>query len=130
MTDPTQTRAGDKKKIVINGKEYASIDELPEDIRSAFQKAFRGSKTYNPQAGPPDFRELFNAFKVTFRHCYKPPSNDAKANVDAKSTETGDNPLQNHAPITPQSSLSSRKIYLSVGIIILIGLIYYYYGIK
>lgn len=31
-----------EKKIIVNGREYKSLDEMPEDLRQAFQKAVSG----------------------------------------------------------------------------------------
>lgn len=34
-----------KRKFVVNGKEYASLDELPDDIRRALQKTLKEDKS-------------------------------------------------------------------------------------
>jgi len=33
-----------KKKFVVNGKEYNSLDELPEDVRAAYETALAARK--------------------------------------------------------------------------------------
>jgi hypothetical protein len=66
-----------KRKFKINGKEYNSIEEMPPDIRSAFEKAmssqagtgiqtvtqtkiiFNGTEYQSIDAMPPDVRQLY-----------------------------------------------------------------------
>ena len=41
-----------KRKFKINGKEYNSIEEMPPDIRSAFEKAMASQTGSDQQANP------------------------------------------------------------------------------
>lgn len=41
------------KRIVIDGKAYNSVDEMPEDIRQKYQEAMRDFKEVNPSINAP-----------------------------------------------------------------------------
>jgi cation transport regulator ChaB len=41
------------KRIVIDGKAYNSVDEMPEEVRRQYQEAMRDFKEVNPSANPP-----------------------------------------------------------------------------
>ena len=41
------------KRIVIDGKTYSSVDEMPVDVRQKYEEAMRGFKEVNPSANPP-----------------------------------------------------------------------------
>lgn len=70
-----------RRKIVFNGKEYGSVEELPETVRAAFEKAVEtgavasaaasgspasgritvGGATYDsPESMPPEVRRLYD----------------------------------------------------------------------
>ncbi len=36
------------KRIVIDGKSYSSVDEMPEDVRRQYEEAMRGFQEFNP----------------------------------------------------------------------------------
>jgi len=62
-----------KKRIVVNGKEYQSVEELPRGIREAYEKAvadrtgpsaslnvtFNGQEYDSLEAMPPEIRRLY-----------------------------------------------------------------------
>jgi ribosomal protein L7/L12 len=62
-----------KTKIKINGKEYASVDELPADIRQMYEKAmqgntqrttkikFNGQEFASVENMPPEVRKMYEA---------------------------------------------------------------------
>ncbi len=71
-----------RTKIVVNGREYKSVDELPPEIRDAYRKALQGGPqatsttriVFNGQsydsvdAMPPEARALFDAAMATVEH--------------------------------------------------------------
>jgi hypothetical protein len=42
-----------KRKLVFNGREYSSVDELPESVRAAYEKAVAGGLAPEAGAGAP-----------------------------------------------------------------------------
>ena len=49
-----------KKKFTINGREYGSIEEMPEDIRKAYEKAVRGGVLSGSNAGVRSAKVVLN----------------------------------------------------------------------
>jgi hypothetical protein len=137
-----------KKKFIVNGKEYGSAEEMPENIRAAYEKAlqnpqgaageggvkiaagkitFNGKEYENEAAMPSDERELYKNIMGSLGKSKLHISGDINFNASIKHKDTAGTPSAGYAPITPESSFSLRKILLGVGIAILFALLYYIY---
>ena len=50
VTNPIDIKIAVKRRIVVNGKEYASPDDLPPELRSAYERATSGvSESADPR---------------------------------------------------------------------------------
>ena len=86
------------KRIIVNGREYRSVEELPPDLRAAYEKAMASREgagpvpriTVNtqqydsPEAMPPDVRRLYEAVRANLPKegavpVAVPPGADARA---------------------------------------------------
>jgi hypothetical protein len=128
-----------KRKIVYQGKEYASVDELPEALRHAYERALAGGEiagahtavrriTFNGQeydslaSMPPDVRAMYESIMRTVE------SQKGSAQP-ASGLPVADNavvPLQtvSAAPIEPGGGISPRLLALAVlGVLVLLGLL-------
>jgi hypothetical protein len=138
-----------KRKYKINGKEYNSIEEMPEDIRKAFEKAmiskdgkssqittnmqnkimFNDVEYESIDAMPQDVRQLYKEVMKTVETRATSPGNDFEAKVDFSFTKSKDSRTamtgKIHQPIKPEPIFSSRKLIFSVILIALIILLYF-----
>jgi hypothetical protein len=51
-----------QKRIVIDGKTYNSVDEMPEDVRRTYEEAMRGVGEFSPAGMPGTGNDLKNIF--------------------------------------------------------------------
>jgi hypothetical protein len=138
-----------KRKYKINGKEYNSIEEMPEDIRKAFEKAviskdgkssqitttnmqnkimFNGVEYESIDAMPQDVRQLYKEVMKTVETRVMSPGNVFEAKVDFSLTKSKDSRTAMTGkipqPIKPEPIFSSRKLIVSIIIFALILLLY------
>jgi hypothetical protein len=139
-----------KRKYKINGKEYNSIEEMPEDIRKAFEKAmiakggessqikttniqnrimFNGIEYESIDAMPQDVRQLYREVMKTVETEAKSPENIFGAKVDFSLTKSKDRRTDmtgeiSH-PIKPEPIFSPRKLIVGVILLALIILLYF-----
>jgi len=138
-----------KKKYIVNGKEYSSVDEMPQEIREAYEKALVRGKEINPNGAA-----RINAGKIVFNGVEygneeEMPQNERQmyttilesiGREDSKSN-SGLNLKINIAekkppglvrmdekPISPGSFFSVQKIFILIGFLILLVLLYNIYG--
>jgi hypothetical protein len=139
-----------KHKFKINGKEYNSVEEMPPDIRNAFEKAmasqasaaqqlnpatmqtkiiFNGTEYQSIDAMPQDVRQLYEKV-LKAAETGTAPANIITAD-DISSMQTGtknygtisvDN-MRNPAKIEPASSVP--KLIISIILIALIIIFYF-----
>jgi hypothetical protein len=115
-----------KTKIKINGKEYGSMDEVPEQYREKVRGALNsagaaghgklvvnGTAYDSVEAMPPDARELYE---------------EALVKAAAKARETG---MNLPAPAGPagEGAISARTVAV-IGILLLIFALIKYFGTK
>jgi len=139
-----------KRKFKINGKEYNSVEEMPENIREAFKMAmdsqagsgqrihsavthskitFNGTEYENIDAMPQDVRQLYEKVLRAAE------SGAASSDVDMagiiggllrKPDATGTvHPGDIRKPTRVESSLSLRTLIVGVVLMALIFLLYY-----
>ena len=140
-----------KRKFKVNGKEYNSIEEMPQDIRSAFEKAmasktgsgqqvntatmqtkiiFNGTEYQRIDVMPQDVRQLYEKVLKAAETGTAPPNiitaNDIRGlQVEPKSygaTSIGN--MGNPTKIEP-SAFSPRMLIIGVMVIALIILFYF-----
>ncbi len=75
----------------INGKKYSSTEEMPADIRSAYEKAL-GRARGRDSAKALDLKELVKAIEASLRYGFKRASGGDHADVTGKSTDRDDPP--------------------------------------
>ena len=105
-----------KRKFKVNGKEYNSIEEMPQDIRSAFEKAM-ASKTGSGQqvnTATMQTKIIFNGTEYQ--------SIDVMPQDEPKSYGTTN--MGNPTKIEP-SAFSPRMLIIGVMVIALIILFYF-----
>ncbi len=76
----------------INGKKYSSIEEIPADIRSAFEKALGRAHGGRDYAKAFDMKELYKAIEASLRHGFKRTIDGNHADVTGESTDRNDPP--------------------------------------
>jgi hypothetical protein len=106
-----------KRKYVVNGKEYASLEEMPPEIREAIEKAKHGvpglDRLEKATNSPADVGE---AMEGATGSSWRP--------------ELPGGPVEPGAPITPGSSSSLSLLWLIIGLVLLIALFGLYYLLR
>ena len=138
-----------KRKYKINGKEYNSIEEMPPDIRNAFEKAmasqagsvnptvmqtkiiFNGTEYQSIDAMPQDIRQLYE--KVLKAAETGNTSTNIITAGDISGMQaghknygiTGMGNMENPAKIEP-TAFSTKTLVRGIALIILIIFLYYF----
>jgi hypothetical protein len=139
-----------KRKIVVNGREYSSVEEMPEDIRRAFERAiagtsgagvggaatrivFNGREYGSVTEMPEDVRRLYDdaMSMVQDNERIKVGSRDAFERAPAPlGPDSGSRaPLPSAAPIEVGGAPSSQLVRLvmaGIVIVMLLGALYYF----
>jgi hypothetical protein len=142
-----------KRRIIVNGREYSSVEEMPEDLRRAYEQAmanvnsagnvinpaapqpkitFNGQEYGNVDEMPEDIQRLYNAALMTV---------DAHGSIGFGRTRTRE---PRPAPLGPNGSASespssmapievgggtassfSRMITMGIVVLMLLGALYY-----
>lgn len=118
-----------KSRFIVNGKEYGSVEEMPEEIRGAYQKAIKNSagqdhaRTLEMQKCKLSFhakedssedsmqqaeRELYKVVMKALEEKGISLPGGAKKNTGASGPDVRI-PVGSGRPIVPQSSLSSKN---------------------
>lgn len=134
-----------KRKYKINGKEYNSIEEMPPDIREAFEKAlasqsgkssilssqqskiiFNGIEYKNIEDMPLDVRELYEKVLKAAETGEVTPGLTATGNISSsmKVSKTFLNIENTGAPIKTEPVFSARSLVIGIALITLIILLY------
>jgi hypothetical protein len=118
-----------KRKYIVNGNEYHSIEEMPADIRQAYERTvaskgaefsatsriiFNDREYSTPDEIPPDVRELYDKALSAV------DLNDIQRMAPAPHLEPHSN-----APIEPTKSGFSKRLLLLAGAILLLFLLAY-----
>ena len=138
-----------KKRFIVNGKEYDSVEEMPDQIRDAYKKAMAGApgqghsetlKTEeskfvfngNEYASEEDMsQEERELYKIVMRAMEKegisiPGGLDENRGVLPSDTRIPD---VSGKPIVPESSLSPRKLVSFAAILVLlVGFAYLWFA--
>jgi len=134
------------KKIIVNGKEYTSVEEMPAGIREAYKKVTEGSsftftnvgavkrnnkiifngKEYdNEGVMPLEERVLYNDLMKALGDTFSSSKGDntkditTTRNIDSQST------IGNIKPIVPKASISIRQFIIGATILAFIALLLY-----
>jgi hypothetical protein len=138
-----------KRKFIVNGKEYNSVEEMPPELREAYEKAarsgagvridkphvkvetkivFNGKEYQNLEAMPADVRRLYQSVMKSVETGEASPEilstvlgDDPALAAQAGAIPTSDNLPK---PIEPVSSFSPRLI---IGCLALLGLVFMLY---
>ena len=130
-------------KFKVNGKEYTSVEEMPANLREAYERAkgtsrmagakviFNGREYENVEAMPPDVRLVFDKIIEGAQTGKIPPEALAGATIQTRPqvqyrvgiSRSHDTPR----PVEPESILSLSPRMLIVGGALLILLIALYY---
>jgi len=137
-----------KKTFKINGREYHSLDEMPDDIRELFSKAQRqttprpdaqspaiqanitvNSKKYASKDDmPPDIRDLYEKVMQTAKAGVPAAGVDAAgiagAIVAGQTTQGHSEPVRDHRPLVFESSFSAKHMLAGAFVLALIALLY------
>ena len=142
-----------KRRIIVNGREYSSVDEMPDDLRRAYERSmanlsregdvinpaapqqeitFNGKEYGNVDEMPEDLRRLYDAAMMTV---------EAHGSIGAGTTRTQEPrpaPLwrdgsasespSSMAPIDvggDTASSFSRMVTLGIVVLMLVGALYY-----
>lgn len=139
-----------KRKFKVNGKEYNSIEEMPNDIREAFEKAmasqvdsghqvnpatmqtkiiFNGTEYKNIDAMPQDVRQLYEKVLKAAETGAVPPDIDIAGDINGMLTSPKtfktDSIGDIRKPTNTEPSFSPRMLVVSVMLVALILLLYY-----
>jgi hypothetical protein len=139
-----------KRKFKINGKEYGSIEEMPPDIRNAFEKAmasqagsgqqinpatmqtkiiFNGTEYQSVDAMPQDVRQLYEKV-LKAAETGTAPANiitaDDISGMQAGSKNYGTTSMGNMGnPTKTEPAISARTLIIGVLLIALIIIFYF-----
>jgi hypothetical protein len=140
-----------KRKYKINGKEYNSIEEMPPDIRNAFEKAmasqagsdhqinpatihtkiiFNGTEYQNIDAMPQDVRQLYEKV-LNAAETGTAPANIITAG-DISGIPTGPNNYGTSSignmgtPTKTEPAISARTLIIGIALIAFIIFLYYF----
>jgi hypothetical protein len=137
-----------KRKFKINGKEYNSIEEMPPDIRNAFEKAmaskadtgtplttqtkiiFNGTEYQSIDAMPQDVRQLYEKV-LNAAETGTAPDNIITAG-DINGMQTGPTIYGNtsmgtmRTPIKTEPAISARTLIIGIALIAFIIFLYYF----
>lgn len=141
-----------KRKFKINGKEYNSIEEMPHDVRDIFEKAlasqagagrqaspatmqfkisFNDQKYNNIDAMPRDVRQLYEKVLKTAETGAVSPgivaASDINVVVTGPKTGCTAGRVNMGAPLKDEPAFSKRSLIISVMLIALIFLLYYFW---
>ncbi len=146
-----------KRKYKINGIEYNSVEEMPPDIRNAFEKAmasragsdhqgnpapvrtkiiFNGTEYDGLEAMPQDVRQLYEKMLRAAETGDVPPDiiteGEIKGILEGPKTSGNINPGMGDmgTPTKAEPAFSSRSLILGVMAIALIILLYYVFKLK
>jgi hypothetical protein len=111
-----------KWKFKVDGKEYASVDEMPGPVRDAYEKARAGTFGAGQaaaQAGGPSARIVFNGREYADVESMPADVRETYRSI-MQSVRIG-SPSGIPKPITPESSLSARKLALWVAVLALLA---------
>lgn len=133
-------------KFIVNGKEYGSVEEMPADIREAYNKAIEGgSITFNNVGAiitsnkiifngkeyasedemPEEIRILYKELMKTFStSSVSIPSDNTMAITTAKNMKS-QSTIPNIKPIVPETNISKRQFIIGASILALIVLLLY-----
>jgi cobalamin biosynthesis Mg chelatase CobN len=137
-----------KRKYRINGKEYNSVEEMPDDIREALVKAtlqsggeqrtgsrvvrtkiiFNGTEYESIDAMPPDIRRLYEDVMKAAESGTAPPESDiARLGRTAMGGESISGVIREVSGRKPstESSFSPRALIVSIVLAALTLLLYY-----
>ncbi len=114
-----------KRKYIVNGKEYGSVEEMPANIRQAYDKAlesrkgkivFNGQKYENVEAMPPDVRQAYEEMMRKLIEMQMPSDAVAEKFVsfDFSKSATSE-------PAIP------RLLIFSIILIVFLGILYFFY---
>lgn len=133
-----------KRKYKINGKEYNSIEEMPPDIRAAFEKAlasqsgksdissqhtkiiFNGIEYENIEEMPQDVSELYEKVLKAAEKGETPPGLAIADNISSIRTapKTSFNMENMRASLKTEPVFSLRSLIIGIALITLIVLLY------
>jgi cobalamin biosynthesis Mg chelatase CobN len=132
-----------KWKVRVNKKEYGSVEEMPPDVREAYEKAkgtarttatrivFNGREYPSVEAMPPDLRQVFE--KVMRGAETVEISSEVLSGAEFGGTVPGEGgksvarSFDTPRPIEPESllSLSPRTLIVGLALVILLMGLYY-----
>jgi hypothetical protein len=134
-----------KSRFIVNGKEYGSVEEMPEEIRAAYAKALKSAAGHDHArtVKTEKCKLVFNANEDSIedpmqqaeRELYKVVRKaleekgislpvGAEKNTGAQGPDVRV-PVGSGKPIVPESSLSSRKWFSFAAILVfLLGIAY------
>jgi hypothetical protein len=136
-----------KRKYVVNGKEYGSIEEMPAAIREAYEKAvgkakgiehgnissekivFNGQEYESVNSMSADIRQMYETVMKTVNEGKLSVTGNVDFKFGKKTPYRGkEAALDSYSiskPIAPQSFLSSRNFIIAAAIIALFAGIYF-----
>lgn len=143
------------RKYNVNGKEYASIEEMPDDIRKTFEKVlalkagaelqadstkaparivFNGTDYKNIEAMPPDIRQLFEKTLNSIQTGIASPGVESGASSHGWPQGTRTAPVVRPQgacqPPRTEPLISPRALLISILMAAVILLLYFLFRIK
>ena len=134
-----------KRKLVVNGKEYGSLEEMPDEDRRIYEKAvnsstdmragtsfshakvkiaFNGRQYESPEGMPEDVRDLYRKVTQAVRDGGVSSAAEMVAGADTGSmTRRSDEPTPPSSgvrkPVVPEPTFSPLLLILAVGLVLL-----------
>jgi len=139
-----------KSNFVVNGKEYKSVEEMPDNIRQAYERArarsealhvestahlttritFNGQEYAGPDAMPPDVRQKYARVMESLLKGKLPPELTNQIKESGALSEYGaeeHRTVEGPQPMIFESAFATPKYWLIAGffLIILLGGLFY-----
>ncbi|MBN1364008.1 MAG: hypothetical protein JW976_04295 [Syntrophaceae bacterium] len=138
-----------KKTFKVNGKVYSSVEEMPADIRKAYEQAmsntkgiegenifsisskiiFNGQEFDSVDSMPADVRQTYETIMKTVKNGEIPATVSTSLKIGEKKAEFGKEGLpcsySTSKPIAPQSFLPTRVLIIAAAILGLVVGIYF-----
>ncbi|MCX5642987.1 MAG: hypothetical protein NTY10_07195 [Candidatus Omnitrophica bacterium] len=128
-----------KRKYIVNGKEYGSVKEMPDNIRQVYEKALDSSLATNPGTNPGNIKKkiMFNGQEYENVEAMPPDVRQTydeliRNLVEMKGLSSG---AVARKPIsfsfskstTPEPVISPRVLAVVILVLVLFGALYFLY---
>jgi hypothetical protein len=143
-----------KRKFIVNGKEYGSVEEMPGNIREAYEKTvvnkaglengnipsitsgkivFNGQEYASVDLMPADVHQMYETIMKTVKEEKFSVTGNVDFHIGKKATDFKNEGMSGSSsaskPISPESFVSSRMLIIAAAILALLAGLYFLFSI-